>query len=109
MNLWIIDCCLPKGDLKITHPFKGGIERKGHVVPKGRLKELKEPGYGIQPSLRDSRVRDHGPGSELPGYFQISLREIRNTGQACAIGGSRMEVGPSARNRQSPIANRKFR
>src|SRR4029077_2788440 len=29
----------------------------------------------IQPSLRDLRNREIEPGSELPGYFQISLRE----------------------------------
>ena len=29
----------------------------------------------IQPSLRDSRHRKRQPGSELPGYCQISLRE----------------------------------
>ena len=29
----------------------------------------------IQPSLRDLRNREIEPGSKLPGYFQISLRE----------------------------------
>src|SRR5207249_3648513 len=30
----------------------------------------------IQPSLRDVTSHRPEPGSELPGYFQISLREI---------------------------------
>ena len=29
--------CLPEGDLRIAHPFKGGTVEKGSLVPKGRL------------------------------------------------------------------------
>src|SRR5262245_37303894 len=37
-------CLLPKGDLKIAHPFKGGFGEQGRPVPKGRLKLRHEAG-----------------------------------------------------------------
>ena len=33
----------------------------------------------IHPSLRDVRYSSREPGSKLPGYFHIYLREIGNT------------------------------
>jgi len=30
-------CPLPEGDLKVAHPFKGGVVQRGSPVPKGRL------------------------------------------------------------------------
>ena len=37
----------------------------------------------IQPSLRDLTIHRPEPGSELPGYFQISLREMTSADPIC--------------------------
>jgi hypothetical protein len=48
------------------------------VFPEKWEREPKNRLRGIQPSLRDFWDIESEPGSELPGYFQISLREKRN-------------------------------
>src|SRR6266540_768223 len=42
----LFGCCLPKGDLRIAHPFKGGIDEEEHRVPKGRPNLNDENGIG---------------------------------------------------------------
>ena len=78
-----------RGDLRIAHPFKGGIASPIPKVPKGRLSHSRmilcpeqtvgvDVGHwGIRPSLRDLCNRSCEPGSELPGYSRISLRETK--------------------------------
>src|SRR6266508_619531 len=69
--------------------FKGGTVEGGPRVPKERLSlchmngRLEKPQHipWIQPSLRDSKDVEFDPGSELPGYSQISLRETENAAQ----------------------------
>ena len=80
---------LPEGDLRIAHPFKGGIVWRRVQVPKGRLSHSRailcpeqtvgaDVGHwGIRPSLRDLCNRSCEPGSQLPGYSRISLRETK--------------------------------
>ncbi len=40
----LIICRLPEGDLKIAHPFKGGIVEAANRVPKGRLNSCHRDG-----------------------------------------------------------------
>ena len=80
---------LPEGDLRIAHPFKGGIASPIPKVPKGRLSHSRTilcpeqtvgagvGHWGIRPSLRDLCNRSFEPGSQLPGYSRISLRETK--------------------------------
>ena len=79
------------GDLRIAHPFKGGIASPIPKVPKGRLNYSRAiPGpeqtvrigadvghSGTRPSLRDLCNGSFEPSSELLGYSRISLRETR--------------------------------
>ena len=41
---------LPEGDLKIAHPFKGGVDEQEHRVPKGRLNSFHKMGIGTDAS-----------------------------------------------------------
>ena len=67
--------------MRIAHAFKRGIAIEGNPVPKGRLNQSHLP--AVQPSLRDLCRRKSPPGSELPGYFQISLREKGSAASKC--------------------------
>ena len=72
---------LPEGDLRIAHPFKGGIAKQIPKVPKGRLSHSRailcpeqtvrigvDVGHwGIRPSLRDLCDGSFEPSSELLG------------------------------------------
>jgi hypothetical protein len=63
----------------------------GWSRPEGRLKQDIR---WIQPSLRDLRNRESDPGSELPGYSQISLREIGDAGPIVETTGGGYPVSP---------------
>ena len=76
---------LPKGDLRIAHAFKRGTMELGASSPEGTAESLSPNDMAcqqtnnnrrVQPSLRDLGNGECEPGSELPGYSRISLREM---------------------------------
>src|SRR2546428_827170 len=78
----------PGGRFENSPPFQGWDCRVGAFRPEGTAEFLPQTGNKkkshdirwILPSLRDSWHPETKPGSELPGYFQISLREKENAG-----------------------------
>ncbi len=73
----------PGGRFENSPPFQGWECRIEASRPEGTAEFLPQNANGsrggdipcIQPSLRDLWSAESEPGSELPGYFQISLRE----------------------------------
>ncbi len=78
----------PGGRIENSPRFQAWDYRRGTSRPEGTAESLlhrweQEPArdfQGTRPSLRDLCNRESGPGSELPGYSQISLREMRSAG-----------------------------
>ena len=61
----------PEGRIENSPPFQGWDCGRGISRPEGTAESIR----GFRPSLRDLGNSEHGPGSELPGYFRFSLRE----------------------------------
>src|SRR6266487_730506 len=80
----------PEGRCENSPPFQGWGCGSGSSRPEGTA----ESNRRIRPSLRDLGNSLLGPGSELPGYFQISLREKGSVGPKCP--NSRPKAAPWA-------------
>ncbi len=82
MNKSISDSLLdssfvPEGQLKVARPFRAGYRIPRQCVPAGRLNSstwLIPQTRPPQASLRDARHFLSLPGTQVPGYFQPSLR-----------------------------------
>jgi len=74
----------PGGRIENSPRFQAWEYGRGTSRPEGTAESLRHQweqewarnDRGTRPSLRDLRNNESRPGSELPGYSQISLREI---------------------------------
>jgi len=69
-------CHLPKGDLKIAHPFKGGFVEGGPPVPKGRLKFRLMARSTNRPMTLGRFIRPFGTGGMSPLNPAVNCRAI---------------------------------
>jgi len=70
--------------MTIARQLTAGFIWRAGQVPKGTV-EITPIDTVRQPSLRDWRNRNPSPGSELPGYYRISLR--KKCGAKCSRAG----------------------
>ena len=67
---------LAEGEVRIAHPFKGGLAGEVSLSPVGTAESFPQIPFNIFNRLFGTRnVWTALPGSELPGYYQCSLRE----------------------------------
>src|SRR5262249_17930433 len=69
-------CCVPEGDSRMAHPFKGGIVERENRVPKGRLNLCHINGHKNRCRTFDRLSRPFGTCSMLYLDPEVNCRAI---------------------------------
>jgi hypothetical protein len=92
-------CHLPKGELKIAHPFKGGTAEEKRSVPKGRLDQFDEfdrpfetyAAANLDPAVNCRAILRSLSGREFPGHSArtapLKRRVVAQPSPAASSGG----------------------